>query len=409
MKFYCYIEIHDRTLSVCSQRRSQSIVAFTKKSVEDDLYLYLQTRQNKQGIKYQIVNNVEQVFTKFIADGKVTIRLIQPCHDLIIQSDSIQLKSFLRILNQIINRHSQHDVLINQYTVMPNVFFNSNQFSLGKVKVVVKKKSEYPTLQGFPRTTEQLILSGLSRKSFDRQILHLQSLRILDLSDNNISYLPKELGTLPHLQQLLLSQNNLGKSPRLKWKWLEQTAIKHNLHFLDISSNSLTELPIQIRNLNALVHLKVSQNALTHLPHNIRTLRNLRILDVAKNRLLYLPVTITHLRLQLLDITENSFTNDIKNYVYGNDSTMTVRMKSLVEWSAKSILKSRIMYDASIIPYTLVDYLDEAKCCHLCRIACFNCYTRKLIYVPLSCAEIKKSMHTAFKFEAYFCSSLCAK
>lgn len=319
------------------------------------------------------------MFTKFIADGKVTIRLIQPCHDLIIQSDSIQLKSFLRILNQIINRHSQHDVLINQYTVMPNVFFNSNQFSLGKVKVVVKKKSEYPTLQGFPRTTEQLILSGLSRKSFDRQILHLQSLRILDLSDNNISYLPKELGTLPHLQQLLLSQNNLGKSPRLKWKWLEQTAIKHNLHFLDISSNSvsiiqlnlkivlinkadsvvykfiiiviiicgysqLTELPIQIRNLNALVHLKVSQNALTHLPHNIRTLRNLRILDVAKNRLLYLPVTITHLRLQLLDITENSFTNDIKNYVYGNDSTMTVRMKSLVEWSAKSILKSRFLF-----------------------------------------------------------------
>ena len=120
---------------------------------------------------------------------------------------------------------------------MPNVFFNSNQFSMGKVKVVVKKKSEYPTLQGFPRTTEQLILSGLSRKSFDRQILRLQSLRILDLSDNNISYLPKELGTLPHLQQLLLSQNNLGKSPKSKWTWLEQTAIKHNLHFLDISSN----------------------------------------------------------------------------------------------------------------------------------------------------------------------------
>ncbi|KYN22710.1 PREDICTED: leucine-rich repeat protein 1 [Trachymyrmex cornetzi] len=411
MKFHCYIEIHDRILSVCSQRRSQSILAFTKKSLEDDdVYLYLQTRQNKQGTKYQIVNNVKQVFTRFIADGKVTIRLTQPCHDLIIQSDnSIQLKSFLHILNQIINRHSQHDVLVN-HTVMPNVFFNSSQFSMGKVKVVVKKKSEYPTLQGFPRTTEQLILSGLSRKSFDRQILRLQSLRILDLSDNNIFYLPKELGTLPHLQQLLLSQNNLGKSPKSKWTWLEQTAIKHNLHFLDISSNLLTELPTQIKNLNALIHLKVSQNALTYLPHNIRTLRNLRVLDVARNRLSYLPVTITYLRLQLLDVTENPFTEsyNIKNDVCGNYSTMTVKMTSLVEWSAKSILKSRITYDASIIPYTLVDYLDEAKCCYLCRTACFDRYIKKLIYVPLPCAEIKKSMCTAIIFEAYFCSLLCA-
>jgi len=172
---------------------------------------------------------------------------MQPCHDLIIQSDTIQLKSFLCILNHIINGHSQHyDSLIKQYTFMPNVFFNSNQFSLGKVKVVVKRNSEYPTLQGFPKTTEQLILSGLSRKSFDRQILHLQSLRILDLSDNKIFYLPKELGTLPHLQQLLLSQNNLGKSPKSKWAWLEQTAIKHNLHFLDISNNSVSIIQLNL-------------------------------------------------------------------------------------------------------------------------------------------------------------------
>lgn len=139
------------------------------------------------------------------------------------------------------NAQSQHyNILVQQHTLRPNVVFNSSEFSLGKVKVVVKKKSEYPTLQGFPRTTEHLILRGLDRKSFDRQILRLQSLRILDLSDNKISYLPKEVGTLPHLQQLLLSQNNLGKSPGSKWAWLEQTAIKQNLHFLDISSNSVS-------------------------------------------------------------------------------------------------------------------------------------------------------------------------
>lgn len=107
--------------------------------------------------------------------------------------------------------------------------------------------------------------------------------------------------------------------------------------------SQLIELPVQIRNLNALVHLKVSQNALTHLPHNIKSLQNLRILDVAKNRLSYLPVTITYLRLQLLDVTENPFIYDIKSYVHGNESVTSIRMPSLVECSAKSILKSRFL------------------------------------------------------------------
>lgn len=168
---------------------------------------------------------------------------MRPCHDLIIQSDMIQLRSFLHILSDIRNAKSQHyDSLVKQHTLSPNVFFASSDFSVGKVKVVVKKKSEYPTLLGFPRTTEHLILTGLERKSFDRHILRLQSLRILDLSNNKISYLPKEVGTLPHLQQLLLSQNNLGKSPESKWTWLEQTAIKQNLHFLDISSNLVSHI-----------------------------------------------------------------------------------------------------------------------------------------------------------------------
>lgn len=180
-------------------------------------------------IFFQINNNVDKIYTKFINEGKATISFIEPPHDLIIQSDKIQLKSFIHILKLAIIKK-----------VDPSVLDISNlnpkcMSSAPKTKVVINKSSEYPTLEGFPRTTEELYLVGLNRKSFDRQILRLQSLRILNLSNNQISSLPNELGTLQHLQELILSQNRLDRA--FKWVWLNQVAIRSNLKLLDISNN----------------------------------------------------------------------------------------------------------------------------------------------------------------------------
>lgn len=180
---------------------------------------------------FQVDGNIDQIFTKFINDGKATIRMIEPPHDLIIQSDTIQLKSFIHILKLAISKKADPSVLAISNLNPKDVT------SIPKTKVVVNKPSEYPTLGGFPRTTKELHLTGLNRKSFDRQILRLQSLRVLDLSNNQISSIPTELGALEHLQELILSQNRLSKA--LKWTWLEQTAIKTNLKLLDISDNSV--------------------------------------------------------------------------------------------------------------------------------------------------------------------------
>lgn len=177
----------------------------------------------------QIECNIDNIFTKFINEGKATIRLKDPPHDLIIKSDIIQLKSFIHILRLAVSKKIDPSVL---------AISNLNPKTIGsipKVKVVINKALEYPTLEGFPRMTEELHLAGLNRKSFDRQILRLQSLRILNLSNNQISSLPKELGILQHLQELHLSQNRLEKT--VKWAWLDQVPIKSNLKLLDISNN----------------------------------------------------------------------------------------------------------------------------------------------------------------------------
>lgn len=175
------------------------------------------------------------MFHKYVNEGKATIQFKQPCHDLIIQSEAtIQLKSFLSILCRLKNniKIAMKDIPIFNYNV---------KCLKPATKVVIKKISQYPVLKGFPKTTEELSIVGLKRRSFDRQILQLQSLSVLNLSDNSLTFLPKELGTLPNLQNLNLSNNYLGLAPVSKWEWLEQSSIKNKLSNLEINYNQVSQ------------------------------------------------------------------------------------------------------------------------------------------------------------------------
>lgn len=154
----------------------------------------------------------------------------EPSHDLIIQSETIQLKSFLRVLKLgLLNQIDQ-----SSFPMISNL--NLKMSPCHNNKLVIKKDSQYPVLTGFPKTLEELSILGLNRKSFDRQILNLKFLKVLNLSNNQISTLPKEIGHLLHLQELILSCNYLGRS-QSDWRWINQAAIKKNLRLLNISNN----------------------------------------------------------------------------------------------------------------------------------------------------------------------------
>jgi len=64
-----------------------------------------------------------------------------------------------------------------------------------------------------------------------------QHLKSVNISGNNIYLMPRDFGTLPTLQKLDISNNNLGWHSDYNWSWLEQTAIKNSLLFLNLSKN----------------------------------------------------------------------------------------------------------------------------------------------------------------------------
>lgn len=96
-------------------------------------------------------NNIEQIFTRFVEEGKATIRFKNPPHDISIICDPLQLKLFLRTLKLALEEKvSTKSVMLSSITPI------SSLPPAPKTKYVVLSKAEYPSLEGFPRTLQIL-------------------------------------------------------------------------------------------------------------------------------------------------------------------------------------------------------------------------------------------------------------
>jgi len=102
------------------------------------------------------------------------------------------------------------------------------------------------------------------------------SLKILDLSSNNLVVLPAEIGSLDALEWFFVNSNQLTKLPR------DVGSLK-SLERLELQNNTLSSLPTEVGDLENLSVLDVSWNALSDLPSEVGKLTKLSYLDVSYN------------------------------------------------------------------------------------------------------------------------------
>lgn len=98
--------------------------------------------------------------------------------------------------------------------------------------------------------------------------------KYLDLSNQNIRFLPNELGKLSNLRHLVLKNNGLREI---------NSCLKHctNLKTLDLSNNGFKSIPSDLVYLKQLRDLKLIDNNLTDLPAFFQNLKGLRTLDIS--------------------------------------------------------------------------------------------------------------------------------
>lgn len=148
-----------------------------------------------------------------------------------------------------------------------------------------------------------LYIRSTDLKSLPAGIGQLTALRKLVLSNNQLKSLPPEIGQLASLRRLKLEENRLTSLPA-------EIAQLTELRELDLFFNKLSSLPAQFGRLTALQDLNLSMNKLSSLPSGFGQLTNLKRLDLSYNKLSSLPPEFGQLTaLQDLNLSKNKLSS----------------------------------------------------------------------------------------------------
>ncbi|MEH2362140.1 leucine-rich repeat domain-containing protein [Nostoc sp.] len=145
-------------------------------------------------------------------------------------------------------------------------------------------------------------VSGNNLKTLPLELLGLPNLRKLDISGNPLESIPDVVTQILHLEELILIRVELTEIP-------DAIANLTNLTQLDLSDNQITQIPEAIANLTNLTQLDLSYNQITQIPEAITNLTNLTQLHLSGNKITQIPEAIAKLtNLTQLYLSRNKIT-----------------------------------------------------------------------------------------------------
>jgi len=244
----------------------------------------------------------------------------------------MSLKKFLHVIKQTLNKED-----ISSITELENVLKVRNcDIEKPKTKLSVSSRNEYPVKNGFPVSLETLTINRCNLKRFDSRILKLHLLTILDLSGNLLNSLCDSFDCMENLKCLYLQENCFESLPVS----IHRGATAERLKLIDLSSNQIRYLPRNISNLRTMHTLKLNNNPLVSIPHSIGNLTELRRLEMNAAQLSCLPWSFCKLKLDFLDVSNNLF-DTMPNGVLDSNKTTSLQSPSLLETCCRVILRNR--------------------------------------------------------------------
>ncbi|XP_059148041.1 leucine-rich repeat protein 1-like isoform X2 [Physella acuta] len=397
MRFKCHVSTCNRllpSLNLKKPNRSQytqvSIGVKPSASHQDGrIVLMLCTTQNMNGTKYLLYRNVEQIFSKFLNEGKVTLRLSSPSEDISFsKADPNDLKLFVQLVR-----------LAAEGKELPTKAMSTLAPATGKqiekpvTSLHVDKPSQYP--MAFPKSLKHLAITCCSLRRISAQVTALTHLACLNLSSNQISQVPEALGQLVNLDTCDLSDNKLTSFPPVFYT----SQLRHTLASVNLKANTIQTLPSEIAQLVKLHTLNVSHNQLKRVPESVARMKTLRHLFLSDNMLDFLPGSLLTRTLETADFSNNSFLHGFK----GGEATC-FPVPSLAESAARVIVHSRVPYSELDLDVFSIRYISQGHVC-LCGRPCFESSVSQIQKRRQPCTLSYSGEE--FPYLVYFCSRRC--
>jgi len=388
MRVRAVIDVVNRDLPCGTLKKpglpSKSSLAIGRKPLVEggsEIFMMLYTAQNMSGVKYSIKENIKTVFTKFIKEGKATVRLHKPPIDLLIsKADLIELKSFLIALKKVLDGKDLEGLTLS--ALQPA---SAKQVAGPKTRLTVTQKKDYPCVAGFDIALTTLRVNSCRLTRLDSRMLRLRNLTDLDLSGNDIVKLPPDMDTLTNLTQINLSNNQIEILPR----GFCCGALSKSLRLLNISHNKISLLPSYFCRLRQLVTLNLDNNQLSHLPPAIGKLSNLKFLTLGDNNIKILPGTVVRLHLDNIKLSGNPLLTSAPPGSAENNSPSTPGPPSMLELVARYVIQHRTPYSEEDIPGRLMEYLESYTQC-LCGRPVWN--SGKVLAMAIELRRIASSV-----------------
>ncbi|XP_063958553.1 leucine-rich repeat protein 1-like [Lytechinus pictus] len=361
MRLPCDVEIQNRMLpSHGMVKRGRSVrasVVIGRRPLAGNgkgaIFLAICTAKDRDGAKYCLKGNVVKIFGRFVQEGKATIRIHEPAQDVCIsKADPLQLKAFLTAVNL---AHRDQDLPNTQLSSL--IPAKQSQVERPKTNVVIHQRRDYPISTGFPQKMESLQVNDCGLKKVDSRILKAKHLKRLDLSRNSICEIPENLEQLVNLSELNISNNQLQRLPMGLCK---SNHLARTLQCLNVSHNQIRHLPCELVCLVRLVRLDISHNSLESLPENFGKLHHLRFLNVSGSAITFVPSSFSKLRLEEIDLSGSDSTLfTAKSSVDIPNTSGTV--PKLVELAGRTTITEKLPYKEGDIPLTLCFYLSTSR------------------------------------------------
>ena len=162
MEINCKVNVINRLLPSAGQSGPKRLVWANITLSETNsafIDLNLATSRNKSGSKYRVTNNIEQIFGKFVSQGKLTLRFKQPPHDLCLNGEAKQMEKILAILKG-------GDGHLKKGTLCAVLSNTSAKVVIPKTKLNVLSRSDYPVTTSFPDTLTCLKVKDVTAYNF---------------------------------------------------------------------------------------------------------------------------------------------------------------------------------------------------------------------------------------------------